>query len=174
MIVQDLEQAVDRWSKLLGVLDAGSLVEPPVYLHGDPGGVVSDTATFVNPDGCEIQLICPRNDPAREAFGCDRRGPEFVHHIAFVTDDVPEAGRKLRAEGFKTTAFWFDDEIEEPVSAAGLEGAEWNEWYMVPMEDGNVLTEIILPYTTKDSEWAPAEDWTVDKRLPDIGGKQGS
>jgi hypothetical protein len=166
LVVQDLEGAVEKWSKLLQVLDPDSVVESPVYLHGSPDGVTSDTATFVNPRGVEIQLMCPRNDAARAAFGCGEQGPEFVHHICFVADDVDGAGRELRGKGFRTTAFRFDDDRDDPVPGTGLEGAEWNEWLMVPMDDGKILVEIVHPYKPANGQWEPVENWTPDLQLP--------
>jgi hypothetical protein len=175
-VVQDLDRAVEKWSRLLGVLDPAALEKPPVYMQGSPGGVTSECATFVNSHGCEIQFMCPKNEAARQAFGCDRFGDEFVHHICFTHPDPQEAGEKLREAGLRTTGFSFEDERDDTVQADGLQNAEWEKWIMAPMDDGNVLVEIGLPYDPvpgglrvvgdrESSQWVPVEDWTPDKGL---------
>jgi len=175
MVVKDIDRAVEKWGALLEVLDPEAVKKPLVYMEGDPGGVSSVCATFINPGGCEIQFMCPRNEAARQAFGCDKFGDEFVHHICFITPDPNEAGRELRAKGLRTTGFSFDDDREDTVSAVGLKNTEWGEWLMVPMEDGNVLVEVVPPYKPvpdgqpiggrESSQWVPNEDWDPDARV---------
>ena len=82
-LVKDLDQAIDDWRRILGVLDPAQLEEPIVrYDRFEAGGDEMAWATFVNPNGCEIQLLCPLNDgPLGQRLV---KHGEGVHHIAFT------------------------------------------------------------------------------------------
>ena len=82
-IVNDLDQAIEDWTKLLEILDPAQLEERIVRYDAFEGGEDRMRwATFVNPGGAEIQLMEP--DPtARWAAGSPaRRGcaSHLLHH----------------------------------------------------------------------------------------------
>ena len=84
-LVADLDAAIEKWKKILGVLDPKQ-AEGITYGEGVEGGEHMKWATFVNPGGCAIQLF----EPASEGFLkkiLDKRG-EHVHHVAFLSSDV--------------------------------------------------------------------------------------
>jgi len=71
-LVADLDAAIEKWKKILGILDPKQ-AEQITYGEGVEGGEHMKWATFVNPGGCAIQLF----EPASEGFLkkiLDRRG----------------------------------------------------------------------------------------------------
>ena len=102
LLVRDLDRAIADWTAILGELDPGQLVEPLVVDRWEAGEDVMSSATFVNPGGCEIQLLCPLNDgPLGRRLG--RRG-EGVHHVCFTAPDLPAVVSRLAAKGVKLTS----------------------------------------------------------------------
>ena len=92
-LVADLDAAVEKWKKMLGILDPKQS-ERITYGEGVEGGERMKWATFVNPGGCAIQLF----EPASEGFLkkiLDRRG-EHVHHVAFLSSNVDVTVDQLR------------------------------------------------------------------------------
>ncbi len=80
-MVADLDESIAQWTKILQVCDPGQLVEPIVRMDRfEAGGDVMRWATFVNPSGCEIQLMEPISGRLKGRL--DKHG-EGVHHIAF-------------------------------------------------------------------------------------------
>ena len=63
-LVKDLDKAIEDWTKILKVFDPGQLEEPIVRQHWESGDDIMESATFVNPSGCEIQLITALNEEA--------------------------------------------------------------------------------------------------------------
>ena len=96
LVVSDLDQALADWRTILAELDPGQLDEPVVLVeHWEAGEDVMSSATFVNPQGTEIQLLCPLNDgPLGRRLA--KRG-EHVHHICFTSPDLPDAVARLEA-----------------------------------------------------------------------------
>ena len=63
LLVEDLDKAVEDWTKLLKVLDPGQLEEPLVRYEDFEGGEDQMRwATFVSNGGAEIQLMEPSAD----------------------------------------------------------------------------------------------------------------
>ena len=63
LLVEDLDKAVEDWTKLLKVLDPGQLEEPLVRYEDFEGGEDRMRwATFVSHGGAEIQLMEPAAD----------------------------------------------------------------------------------------------------------------
>ena len=79
-------------------LDPAQLDEPVVLVdRWEAGEDVMSSATFVNPQGTEIQLLCPLNDgPLGRRLA--KRG-EHVHHICFTSPDLPDAVARLAENG---------------------------------------------------------------------------
>ncbi len=60
LLVNDLDKAVEDWTKILSALDPGQLERQIVrYDDFDGGGDAVRWATFVNDHGAEIQLMEP-------------------------------------------------------------------------------------------------------------------
>lgn len=146
LLVNDLERAVEDWTKILGVLDPGQLEEPIVRYDDFSGG--SDEmrwVTFVSHHGAEIQLVEPAPDtPMGRRLA---KVGESVHHICFTTDDVPAAARQLADSGLDVDA---DNTYSDPATS-------WQEWtWVMPSSAHGVLVEVARPYEAVDGKWGPA------------------
>lgn len=146
-VVRDLDQAVADWTKILKELDPGQLEEPVVMTDKwEAGGDVMSSATFVNPTGCEIQLLCPLNDgPLGQRLA--KRG-EHVHHICFTSPDLPAAVGRLAESGIKLTSTELQHDPKVP----------WQYWtFISPESSHGTLVELAYPYRPVDGEWLPGE-----------------
>ncbi|MDE2463351.1 MAG: VOC family protein [Alphaproteobacteria bacterium] len=146
MLVKDLDQAIEDWTKILGVLDPKSLEERIVRYDDFSGG--ADTgmrwATFVANHSTEIQFIQPApGTPLGERL--EKKG-EHVHHLCFTTDDVDGAMSKLRDAG-----------LQLPGNGQVFNDQEmtWQRWSWVgPKSAHGVLIEVASPYEShNDGKW---------------------
>lgn len=147
MLVRDLDRAVEDWRKILAALDPGQLEEPIVRVERwEAGGDVMSSATFVNPRGTEIQLLCPLNDgPLGRRLA---RHGEGVHHICFTAPDLPEAVGRLAASGVELTS----EELQHDPSLP------WQYWtFIKPATAHGPLVEVAYPYRPVDGRWEPGE-----------------
>lgn len=144
LLVEDLDRAIEDWSRILSVLDPGQLDEPVVrYEQFAAGGDTMRWATFVSP-GAEIQLM----EPAPESPLGQRLAThgEHVHHICFTTPDVPGAMERLREVGVAAS----DDVFGDPT-------LPWQEWsWVLPRSAHGTLVEVARPYEATDGRWRPA------------------
>ena len=114
--------------------------------HWEAGDDVMSSATFVNPDGCEIQLLCPLNDgPLGRRL--EKRG-EGVHHVCFTAPDLPAAVARLAARGVKLTSTVLS---QDPAR-------DWQAWtFITPESSHGPLVELAYPYRAVDGRWLPAD-----------------
>jgi len=143
LLVEDLDRAIDDWTRILAVLDPGQLEQPLVRYDDFEGGQDQMRwVTFVAPHGAEIQLVEPAPDTPL-ARRLAKRG-EHVHHICFTTEDVPTAARRLSQSGLDVDA---DNTYSDP-------GLPWQHWTWVrPSSAHGVLVEIARPYKAVDGKW---------------------
>jgi methylmalonyl-CoA/ethylmalonyl-CoA epimerase len=147
LLVRDLDQAIEDWRRILAELDPAQLELPIVrYDRFEAGGDVMSWATFVNPGGCEIQLLCPLNDgPLGRRLA---RHGEGVHHLCFTAPDLPEAVKRLAAGGVELTS---PDLAQDPQ-------LPWQHWTFVsPTTSHGVLVEVAYPYRAVDGRWEPGD-----------------
>jgi methylmalonyl-CoA/ethylmalonyl-CoA epimerase len=144
-VVADLDKAVADWTAILEELDPDQVVEPIVRGAWEAGGDTMTSATFVNPRGCEIQLLCPINDgPLGQRLA--KKG-EHVHHVCFTAADLPGAVERLDARGIQLTS------KEISVDPA----APWQGWtFIAPASSHGCLIELAYPYKPVDGRWEPA------------------
>lgn len=158
--VKDLDDTLEKWTKLLSILDPEMVKRKPVILESGEGELATRTATFINPHGLEFQFVSTR------CFATDPNFKDYVDHICFVTPDIDEKFEELKAAGFRLTPNTLHDteEATEITSADGiLRGAEWARWFIVPMP-GPVGIEVATPYQPINGEWQPVENWSRDER----------
>lgn len=144
-LVKDLDRAIEDWSKILGVMDPRQLEERIVrYDRFEAGGDEMAWATFVNPDGCEIQLLCPLNDgPLGRRLA---KTGEGVHHIAFTHPQLPDAVDALVEAGVTVTS---TELSQDPI-------LPWQHWtFVAPESATGLLVEVAYPYTPVDGRWEP-------------------
>jgi methylmalonyl-CoA/ethylmalonyl-CoA epimerase len=142
-LVRDLEAAVEKWRKILGILDPRQ-AEGITFGEGVEGGEHMRWATFVNPGGCAVQLF----QPVGEGFLArilEKRG-EMVHHVAFLSSDVETTVQQLR-----------DAEIpvlqEENTAPDTMPWLKWN--FIPPDFVGGVLIEVAQRYDVEGDQWVP-------------------
>lgn len=151
MVVKDLDQAIEDWTKILGVLDPKQLDDPIVRYDEFSGGADAGMqwATFVSHHGCEIQFIQPA--PGTPLGDRLEKVGEHVHHLCFTTPDVPGALAELSEKGIKlmSDGKTFNDE-----------NMTWQRWGWVhPKSTHGCLIEVASPYEShKDGKWYPASE----------------
>ncbi len=146
LLVEDLDRAVEDWTKLLGVLDPAQLEEQLVRYEEFEGGEDSMRwATFVNHGGAEIQLMEPSPDsPLGKRLA---KHGEHVHHICFTSDDPEETSRRLAEVGVETGSV-----SEDPTMP-------WQRWtWVMPSDTHGTLVEIARPYVAVDGRWESASE----------------
>jgi methylmalonyl-CoA/ethylmalonyl-CoA epimerase len=142
LLVEDLDRAIDDWTKILGVLDPQQLQERIVRYDAFEGG--DDRmrwATFVAPGGTEIQLMEPGPDtPLGRRLA---KHGEHVHHICFTTADVAATMERLRDAGVATS----DTVSQDP-------NMPWQQWsWVLPASTHGTLVEVARPYRAVDGRW---------------------
>ena len=148
MLVNDLDRAIEDWTKILRVLDPEQLEEPIVrYEHFEAGGDTMRWATFVSHNGPEIQLMEPGPEtPLGQRLA--KRG-EHVHHICFTTPDVPRTMALLKEEGVELRS---DEVFNDPTMP-------WQEWSWIPPgATHGPLVEVARPYRAVDGKWESGVD----------------
>ena len=142
-LVRDLDAAVAKWRKLLGVLDPVQ-AERITFGEGVEGGEQMRWATFVNPGGCAVQLFEPVSDGFLKRI-LDKRG-EIVHHVAFLSSDVDTTVDQLREAEIPV----LQDENTAP------DTMPWLKWNFIPPDYvGGVLIEVAQRYDVEGDRWVP-------------------
>ncbi len=142
LLVNNLDQAVADWTKILDALDPGQLVEPIVRYDEFEGGDDSMRwATFVSDRGTEIQLMEPAPDsPLGRRLA---KHGEGVHHICFTTEDPGEVTRGLAEQGLSTS----DELFSDP-------DMPWQRWtWVLPDSAHGTLVEVARPYRAVNGKW---------------------
>ena len=147
LLVNDLDQAIDDWTKILRALDPGQLEKRIVrYDDFEGGDDQMRWATFVSDHGAEIQLMQPAPDtPLGRRL--EKRG-EHVHHICFTAPDLPDAVNRLEQNGIKLTSTELQNDPKVP----------WQYWtFISPESSHGTLVELAYPYRPVDGVWEPGE-----------------
>ena len=142
LVVNDLDAAIEDWTKILGVLDPAQLEQQIVrYDEFEGGEDRMRWATFVAPGATEIQLIEPGPDtPLGRRLA---KHGEHVHHICFTADDVEATMTRLRAAGVSTS----DVVSQDP-------DMRWQRWsWVLPASTHGTLVEVARPYRAVDGRW---------------------
>jgi methylmalonyl-CoA/ethylmalonyl-CoA epimerase len=142
LLVNDLDQAIEDWTKILAALDPGQLERQIVRYDEFEGGADSmKWATFVADHGTEIQLMEPAPDTPL-ARRLERHG-EGVHHLCFTTEDPAAVSRRLAEAGLSV-----DREVY------GDPNMDWQRWTWVhPASAHGTLVEVARPYRAVDGRW---------------------
>lgn len=156
MCVNDLEKAIEDWRDILNVLT------PEIAEHMTRGeGAADDTpmvwATFQNPDpyGVSIQLWAPGAEDTWVHRLLAKRG-EFVHHIAFLSDNFGHTVEQCREFGLPIVL----DENSHP------DTMPWLHWNFIPEEKAHgVLIELATRYQAVDGRWYPHPGNAENKHL---------
>lgn len=146
MCVWDLDAAIADWADILQVLSpdhAARLTRG----EGDGDGVPMVWATFQNPnpEGCSIQLWAPGAPDTWVHKVLAKRG-EFVHHIAFVSDDFGHTVEQCRRAGLPVL-------LDEN---SGPDTMPWLAWNFIGEQKAHgVLIELATRYQAVGDRWYP-------------------
>jgi methylmalonyl-CoA/ethylmalonyl-CoA epimerase len=146
MCVRDLEKAIADWADILNVLSPGHAMNM-TRGAGTGDGVSMIWATFQNPDpqGVSIQLWAPRDADSWVHKVLNKRG-EFVHHIAFLSDDFGHTVDECRAAGIPIL-------LDEN---SGPDESPWLKWNFIPEDKAHgVLIELATRYMPVGDRWYP-------------------
>lgn len=146
-LVNDLDEALADWRKILAQVDPGQLRDEVVrYDNFEAGEDVMAWATFVNPEGCEIQLCQPLNDgPLGRRLA---KHGEGVHHICFTSPELPKTVEQLAQNGVQLTSRELSQDPTLP----------WQWWTFVsPASSHGPLLELAYPYRAVDGRWEPGD-----------------
>lgn len=149
MCVWDLEKAIADWRDILEVLS------PDHTLNLTRGGGTGDDvpmiwATFQNPnpEGVSIQLWAPAEPDTWVHKMLAKRG-EFVHHIAFLSDDFGHTVDQCRQAGLPVL-------LDEN---SGPDTMDWLKWNFIgPEKAHGVLIELATRYQPVEGAWYPHPD----------------
>jgi methylmalonyl-CoA/ethylmalonyl-CoA epimerase len=160
MCVTDLDSAIRDWRDILDVLSPGHTSQL-TYGNGSSDGTSMNWATFQNPDptGVSIQLWAP-GDPDSWVHKVLAKRGEFVHHIAFLSDNFGHTVEQCRAAGLPLVL----DENSSP------DTMPWLHWNFIPEQKARgVLIELATRYQTSHGKWLPhpgnAENTELHKKL---------
>jgi methylmalonyl-CoA/ethylmalonyl-CoA epimerase len=146
-LVRDLDKALEDWKAILAELDPAQLEQPIVMVERwEAGEDVMSSATFVNPNGSEIQLLCPLNDgPLARRLA---KHGEHVHHVCFTSPDLPGAVARLAERGIELTSEELQNDPALP----------WQHWTFISKASSHgALVELAYPYRPVDGVWEPGE-----------------
>jgi methylmalonyl-CoA/ethylmalonyl-CoA epimerase len=142
LLVRDLDQAVEDWTKILRALDPQQLEEQIVrYDEFEGGADQMRWATFVSHHGAEIQLMEPA--PGTPLHKRLEKHGEGVHHICFTTDDPGAVAKRLAEEGLNASP----EEFSDPTTP-------WQRWtWVMPDSAHGTLVEVARPYKAVEGKW---------------------
>jgi methylmalonyl-CoA/ethylmalonyl-CoA epimerase len=146
MCVFDLDKAIADWTDILNVLSPEHAARV-TRGHGEGDGVPMVWATFQNPDptGVSIQLWAPGAPDTRVHKVLAKRG-EFVHHIAFLSDDFGHTVEQCREAGIPIV-------LDEN---SGPDSMPWLQWNFIPEEKCHgTLIELATRYQPIGDRWYP-------------------
>jgi len=145
LLVWNLEQAIRDYQEVLSILDPEQARNIVRVYGGKEGGETMNWATFVNPNGCSIQLFEATNPDGFLQRRLRKHG-EGVHHIAFTSTRIEETMAELKRRGIPLTS----QELTHP------EQIPWLKWgFVTPQKAHGVLIEVAQAYKVKNGEWVP-------------------
>jgi methylmalonyl-CoA/ethylmalonyl-CoA epimerase len=146
MCVWDLDKAIEDWTDILKVLSPEHTMQV-TRGEGSGDGVPMVWATFQNPDpyGVSIQLWAP-GAPDTWVHKVLRKRGEFVHHIAFLSDDFGHTVQQCREAGLPIL-------LDEN---SGPDTMPWLGWNFIPESKAHgVLIELATRYQAIGDRWYP-------------------
>ncbi len=146
MCVLDLEKAIADWSDVLKVLSPDHAMRL-TRGGGEGDGVPMIWATFQNPnpEGVSIQLWAPGAPDTWVHKMLAKRG-EFVHHIAFLSDDFGHTMQECRDAGLPVL-------LDEDSGPDTMQWLKWN--FIQPEKTHGVLIELATRYQAVGDAWYP-------------------
>jgi methylmalonyl-CoA/ethylmalonyl-CoA epimerase len=148
LLVKDLDTAVADWERILGALAPGHTLHVTRGEGADElDGIPMKWATFQNPDprGVSIQLWAAAEPGTWVDKVLAKRG-EYVHHIAFCSDDFDAMIGDVREAGVPLL-------LEQP---SNPDSQPWLKWNFIPTETSHgPLIELATRYLAVGEAWLP-------------------
>lgn len=144
--VWDLDRAIEDWRQILGVLSPGHTLQL-TRGEGTADATPMMWATFQNPDpeGLSIQLWAAGEADTWVQKVLAKRG-EFVHHIAFLSDDFGHTIEECSKAGLPLVL----DKASAP------DTMPWLAWNFIPEDKAHgVLVEVATRYLAAGDRWYP-------------------
>ncbi len=148
ILVKDLATAEKDWREILEVLSPEHL-ESVTRGHGadEADGTPMKWVTFQNPDptGISIQLWAAAESGHWPDKVLAKKG-EYVHHIAFCSDDFAAMAQRVKAAGLPL--------VQEQASSPDTQ--PWLKWnFIPPAKTHGPLLELATRYLTVGEAWLP-------------------
>ena len=148
MLVKDLDKAISDWEEILSVLSPGHIA---MVTRGEGldelDGCPMKWATFQNPDstGVSIQLWSPAEPGHWPDKVLERKG-EYVHHIAFCSDDFEGMIERCKEADLPLV-------LDKP---SNPNTQPWLKWNFIPPEKSHgPLIELATRYLAAGENWLP-------------------
>lgn len=156
IVCHDLEKAIADWTDILDVLSPGHTIQL-TRGHGVDAGTPMVWATFQNPDpeGVSIQLWASPDPDNWVQKMLAKRG-EFVHHIAFLSDDFGHTVQECRKAGLPV----LQEEDGYPDTTPWL---RWN--FISPEKAHGPLIELATRYLAVGDRWMPHPNNAENRHL---------
>lgn len=156
LVVNDLQKAVADWRDILDVLSPGHTIQV-TWGSGTDAGTPMEWATFQNPDpeGVSIQIWASRDKDGWVQKMLTKRG-EFVHHIAFLSDDFGHTVDECRKAGLPV----IQGEDGYPDTMPWL---RWN--FISPEKAHGPLIELATRYLAVCDKWMPHPNNAENRHL---------
>ena len=101
-VVDDIESAMDHWSRVLGVGPFFYNPRVPIvnYRYGGEGFEPHNSVALANSGGVQVELIQTRNDVPSMYRDFKRGGRTGLQHVAYWTQNYDADLARLQAQGF--------------------------------------------------------------------------
>jgi methylmalonyl-CoA/ethylmalonyl-CoA epimerase len=114
ILVKDIDQAIEHYTRILGVVSPSLLNQPVSKEECFAGKDRYATAFFrADPGGCDIQLLQPL-EPGSPLYKRLETYGEGLHHIAFTSTRLEDTVRRLRKEEVALHGDQFNYDVNNP------------------------------------------------------------
>ncbi len=137
ILVRDIDQAIEHYSRILGVVSP-SLLDQPIVKEECFAGKDHYLTTFFRAlnDGCDIQLLQPL-EPGSPLYNRLEKNGEGLHHIAFASTHLEDTFRQLKEKEVALHGDQFNYDVNNPDS----------RWvWITPQYAHGVLIEVMDEY----------------------------
>jgi methylmalonyl-CoA/ethylmalonyl-CoA epimerase len=141
ILVRDIDQAIEHYTRILGVVSPSLLNQKIVQEECFAGKDHYRTTFFRAPGvGCDIQLLQPL-DPGSPLFNRLEKQGEGLHHIAFASTHLEDTFQRLKQKEVTLHGDQFNYDVNNPDS----------RWvWITPQYAHGVLIEVMDEYKKID------------------------
>ncbi|MBI5603150.1 MAG: VOC family protein [Deltaproteobacteria bacterium] len=141
LLVKDIDQAIEHYTRILGVVSPALLNQPVAKEECYAGEDRYFTAFFkADRGGCDIQLLQPLEAGSPLYKRLETHG-EGLHHIAFTSTHLEDTFRRLKQEKVALHGEQFNFDVNNP-------DVRWV--WITPQFAHGVLIEVMDEFPKKD------------------------